>query len=328
MSDERIHGTVKWFAEEKGFGFITPDEGSQDVFVHYSAIATDDFRSLSVGERVTFSLEHGPNGLAAVNVTGRLSGNPTMDAPPPNKPSKPNMEAQNTEIRKSWPFTGLPGYREKPKYATYVSFPYDELPKFCVLPDCEFSWLKKQAPVEGSMYEGDYSDGRSPNITKLAKIESSLDVALPKEFCTFIRTPDLHRRIRSNTGCYFDLHDFAVRTYGAYDGYLIHFLSDSQSCLHWYIELLNSGEHFVVVSGDAYGLNPIKRKHRRHEIPEGITDHKREIDLANENEFFFCGDNFTQFMYRFWLENEIWASLTHDEKSLNDEQLHYVNQYL
>ncbi|WP_455205426.1 transcription antiterminator/RNA stability regulator CspE [Kaarinaea lacus] len=61
-------GTVKWFNESKGFGFITPDDGSKDVFVHFSAIASEGFRTLAEGQRVTFDVEDGPKGPQATNV--------------------------------------------------------------------------------------------------------------------------------------------------------------------------------------------------------------------------------------------------------------------
>jgi len=61
-------GTVKWFDDAKGFGFIAPEDGSKDVFVHHSAIQADGFRSLSEGQRVEFETETTPKGLAAKNV--------------------------------------------------------------------------------------------------------------------------------------------------------------------------------------------------------------------------------------------------------------------
>ena len=62
-------GTVKWFSEEKGYGFITPDEGGADVFVHYSGIEGGGFKSLGEGEKVLYEVTEGRKGLQATNVS-------------------------------------------------------------------------------------------------------------------------------------------------------------------------------------------------------------------------------------------------------------------
>ncbi len=64
---ERVQGTVKWFNAGKGYGFIAR-EGGEDVFVHYSAVQSEGYRSLDEGQRVEFTIEHGPKGLQASNV--------------------------------------------------------------------------------------------------------------------------------------------------------------------------------------------------------------------------------------------------------------------
>ena len=61
-------GTVKWFNDAKGFGFIAPEDGSADVFVHFSAIAAKGFRSLQEGQRVSFEVVQGRKGSQASNV--------------------------------------------------------------------------------------------------------------------------------------------------------------------------------------------------------------------------------------------------------------------
>ncbi|HKH48561.1 MAG TPA: cold shock domain-containing protein [Thermoanaerobaculia bacterium] len=65
----RVQGTVKWFNGEKGFGFITREDGGKDCFVHHSAIQGDGFKNLAEGERVEFDVVQGQKGPAAENVT-------------------------------------------------------------------------------------------------------------------------------------------------------------------------------------------------------------------------------------------------------------------
>ena len=71
---ERCIGTVKWFNNAKGYGFITPDDGSEDLFAHFSSITMEGFKTLKQGQEVNFEITDGPKGKQASNITSPGEG--------------------------------------------------------------------------------------------------------------------------------------------------------------------------------------------------------------------------------------------------------------
>ncbi|WP_269901803.1 cold-shock protein [Paenalcaligenes faecalis] len=67
--NEKSSGTVKWFNDAKGFGFITPDNGGEDLFAHFSSIHMNGFKTLKEGQKVLFEIAQGPKGQQALNIT-------------------------------------------------------------------------------------------------------------------------------------------------------------------------------------------------------------------------------------------------------------------
>lgn len=72
--DSMATGTVKWFNNAKGYGFVVPESGGADIFVHYSSIQMDGYRTLRAGQPITFEIKEGPKGLHAVDI--RILGGP------------------------------------------------------------------------------------------------------------------------------------------------------------------------------------------------------------------------------------------------------------
>jgi CspA family cold shock protein len=88
-------GTVKWFNDAKGFGFIEPDGGGTDVFAHYSAIAMEGFKTLKQGSRVSYEVQQGPKGQLAQNIHAQPGAIHTSDGAPPieRPPRQPKVRA-------------------------------------------------------------------------------------------------------------------------------------------------------------------------------------------------------------------------------------------
>ncbi len=225
------------------------------------------------------------------------------------------MSTISSGIRTGWWSFELPRYRPHPTPSTYSLFAYEDLPPIWEKLDDGFQWLKSQPAKVRSLTEGCYSDGSKPDLTKLSAIVRRCSVNIPASFTTFIQSPDLHERIRSCTDCYLDVADHAVKTKGTTDGYLIHFLSDSQWCVHWYIHLDSSGQECVITSLNAYGF----------EFEDSLASY--DIDLVQED-VWFSAPSFSEFIYRFWLENEIWYALASDKRPLMALEQMYVDHYL
>ncbi len=232
------------------------------------------------------------------------------------------MKTIPSRIKAGWWSFELPKYRPEPEPSTYSLFAYEDLPPIQEKLDDDFQWLKSQPVKQDSLAEGANSDGSKPDLGKLSKIDAQLDVELPKSFTTFIESAGLHQRIRSCTDCYLDVADRAIRTTGGHKGFLIHFLSDSQWCLHWYIHVDYSGDHFTAVSPNAYGFT-----FEDTDMDSDAPYRKNEIELEQED-IWGCAPTFTEFIYRFWLENEIWFALASNNQSLTAVQQLYVNHYI
>ena len=222
------------------------------------------------------------------------------------------MLPNQTPFPAAWLSIELEGYRDHPEPTTYSQFSYENLPQLPTeLFRGDFEWLKQSELSE----DVEIVDLR-PQIERLLTTASQIKLALPEEFVRFMKSPDLPNHIRSCTDCFFDLSDEIVESPAGKGGYLIRFLSDSQGCLFWYLYLTKTGEHCVVVSDKLFGSEG-----------ELLYDDEEIEDSDGESYIFFCAQSFEEFIYRFWIENEIWFALSYDDEPLTEEQQNYVEHY-
>lgn len=215
------------------------------------------------------------------------------------------------EFPKGWWSFALPGYRELPEPTTYALFPYEDLPPVKD-PGNNYSWLTAAPPRQHSIASDTVNFS-----AKFGDLMPHIAALLPDSFRVFTLTANLQTRVRSCTDCFLEAPDFLIHTAPPLDGWLVHFLSDSHSVLHWYLHLNPDGSHFVVVSPEAFGF--------RGEEEPGLDWENFTVNIL-EHQAWFCAQTFSEFLYRFWLENEIWFAL-HEKKPLTAAQKKYIGFY-
>jgi hypothetical protein len=217
-----------------------------------------------------------------------------------------------------WLSVGLPGFKWE---STFQGYKLAEMPPVPIELDDDLAWLR----AHGTPRPGNGLDQRDEFVRPLpAAIVNDLaeqaGILLPVSFTRFMRSPELQPRVRSCTACYLDPGQRVVETIGSIPGHLVHFLSDSQSCAHWYIHLLHNGSSAVLESPDLYCYEV-----ENSGWMENPACRLERVDLSDV-EMHFCAPTFSEFLFRFWIENEIWYAV-HDEESkrpLNDLETVYL----
>lgn len=213
----------------------------------------------------------------------------------------------------------MPGYRAHPTGpATYTAFRYDELPAITRDLDDELRWLCAEPIVSSSLAETTVPPVRAAKREQLTDLLRSHAIKLPPSFLNFIASDEPRMRIRSATDCYLDLADTVVPVDTG--GILIHFLSDSQFCFHWLLYTGPDGEEAVVATVDPYGfVNP--------DCWDDETSVRSTFASDEVPEAFICAASFSEFIYRLWIENEIWFRLELERRPLTEEQQEYAASY-
>ena len=203
-----------------------------------------------------------------------------------------------------WVGIGLPGLEHE---STYQGYSLDRMPSVPIDLDDGIEWLR----VHGTARPGEGLDRLDEFVCPLPaaaiiELSKQSDLALPASFSRFMNSADLQSMVRSCTDCYLDPGQRVVETIGSIPGHLVHFLSDSQSCAHWYVHILLNGCSAVLESPDLYCYQI-----ENSDWMENPACRLERIDLE-EVQMHFCAPTFSEFLFRFWIENEIWYALNGD----------------
>jgi hypothetical protein len=218
-------------------------------------------------------------------------------------------------IERGWWGVELPGVRRgRSTYSPYVGTPVPPIERRL---DDELDWLGEQPVVPGSLADDPAAPrpARTASSVELDALVAGSDLRVPATFAAFIGDRGLQSRIRSCTACYLDLGDAVVRAPG---GRLVHFLSDQQWVLHWLLFVGDDGGEAVLATDVPYGFDG-----------EAPTELATGAQPDSELPTLVCAESFVEFLYRFWIENEIWFSLAGraDARPLTEEQRRYADHY-
>lgn len=261
------------------------------------------------------------------------------------------METTFPQFSKKWYFFGLPSVR--PAENTYESFDYEALPPLNTEKlDGSLQWLqgiatspqRRYLNVPPEMAAWQKSREKSKELPqsfleKWSTIEQQASIrklVLPSSFITAMQHPEWLNAIDSPTDCFFELDDNGFIDLTDREGEcLLHFYSDSQYCLLWYLHFDIFGKHKVVVSGNSWfqhlHTHTALPNHEVEMMDEDTVKMISEIESDTHTFLYECAPDFESFLYRVWLEGDIWYAmsklykgqeLTHEQK----KYLHFYNQ--
>ena len=198
----------------------------------------------------------------------------------------------------------------RPDVGTYGRYDFSALPPVPFDLHGDFTWLAVTPPHEEHNIGDEQATENAQALKRLRQAADRLGIRLPVPFVTFMESPSLHQRIRSNTDCFLNLCPALVRS-PIGDGSLVRFLADSQGCIFWYLYLTRDGSDHAVVSSPSF---------------YGTDEEQWEDEEQDSVEIVFCAESFEAFICRFWLENEIWFA-EWQKIPMPDVGRAYIEQY-
>jgi uncharacterized protein (TIGR02996 family) len=231
------------------------------------------------------------------------------------------LRANPTPFAPAWWGVELPGYRREG--GTYVRYEYGSLPPLPVERfHGDYGWLREATlpppePEYDEEFERTLTEYGSPAewLADLLLATDEAGVRVAEEYRLLLTDADLQRRIRSCTDCYFDIPRRPVFGPAGDDAHLLRFYSDSQGCVHWYLYGTDDG-YRCVVAGDFFGGHP------------GSFGGRDDADgPVDADSFVFVAPSLEAFVYRWWIENEIWYALCLDHDPLTADEAAYLRHY-
>lgn len=214
------------------------------------------------------------------------------------------MKEMRSVIPPGWYAAGANALWGISRSTTFAFVPPDGLPELPhILLDGTFSWLPALAPRSSPLHYQDEFGGVNEGRARLDRLQEEAHargLVLPEPFIRFMTTQQIHSRVPSITGCYLDISGRLLDDLSDSDGPLVRFLTDSQECVAWYLQLAADGGSRVVATWDLH-----------------YSDHDELVpDVGRAH---VVSPGFETFVHRFWVENLLWLKVTRNEAPTSDE---------